>query len=361
MIEFQRVRFIIDTIKSDERLSLNLAELAVDEANILTHEEIQTARSLGIISTRNDQVSFVDDFHRHFFQALKCIHDFLSKESFVNPSSYTKFKKEYYEMCKSLGSDKNLLFFILREIYQIDIFYWINGPEKRDFWFIYHHIRELLPYLDITISDLNRIIPSILEQSKGDLTSGMIFKSVETLSQFQPSIGLEILEEARNDSSTLKPFVSDVLCGLSRSLGIMEALSLAYEFIASQDIELRKAGIHGVSTFSFDTDHPKLSSIESDLDTIYAETDRELFSTLAEAYGNLLYILPSAQAKIRELSKSDEPRTQYVISGVLWRKANYAENPEWYLEILMNLAKVKSEHNGIIQNLNYCLSDLLKK
>lgn len=231
------------------------------------------------------------------------------------------------------------------------------------FWTLYDPFIKALPHLLTSPRSLKHALVLIRKATDRDLTGGMVFTAMESLSQNQSDLANELLNLLISESDDISAvLIAPTLSGLSK-IDFKKAHRRSIELSQSKKTELAQSGIIALSIITYD-DGDRQSELNETLER-YAQLDKTTSeskaSALATGYGNLIEAGVDVGEKLVRLSRRQQPKVQASIATVLFRRLDDFSDETWFRDALLNLKTTKPEYKGIIHEIDMTLYGLLKK
>lgn len=227
-------------------------------------------------------------------------------------------------------------------------------------WRLQSNFNQALPYLEIHIDPLVRLIMRIQEQTN-DLGAGGIYNAIGKLCFHQVDVGNQLYDILSENNYEIWSALAAALVGLSQRLGVESVYSMATRLLESSHKEVVDAGILALSLFNYEKAQPVLlnATLEA-FESINIEGECEYAALLTKAYGNLLGQDQRVTVKILSLSKSNDPEVIRGIVSILFSNVKGLQKEEWFRECLLNVASTAPCEKGIADYLDMCLLYILR-
>ena len=370
VIAYDQLIRLFDFVKSNPEEFQALIDEAAHQKNKARkssgeNNPLDTAQREKIVAIEESEATFLSTSYLDFFYAFHLIQKHLVQHLCDHVVLIDEIEGVYREHDISNEIPIVLTLVILKNYYRTDILNLLRQSDKDSFWFLYEFVCQAIPMAEVDAQAIEASAPTILEQTKNDLTQSDIFTALSRLAETQPKRGQEIVKNfIALGQEQSKLFIAGMLQGIARSLGNEAVFSTIKELIESDDQTYQKQGILAASNLDYtdtEDDKKKLAYLAHVLEK-KADDTPELLSLIARVYGNLLEQLPRAKEQLLLLAKSDNPHVQHEVARTIWRSDKYdtSDTNNWRESVLLRLATVHSDHKGIIDTLSYTLSDMVK-
>jgi hypothetical protein len=223
---------------------------------------------------------------------------------------------------------------------------------------IWRSLNAALPLLNT----LN--VQSLFELTKGthDKSNILYGDLVEWFSGHQPEANTVIRIHLRNPAEDTANLYKMALLGLAKSK-FSEGFKLAIEGCRSSDICIAGPAIDALGLLDY-TLSDRLSAFEEAFEFVRGlikTPESKFFVFAAKTLTHLVAIQPSSYESLLELGAIATPSALYPLSTFIMRESRKFEEHDWIFEIALLCAATKSEHHGIITNLDLFLSGWANK
>ena len=370
VIAYGQLIRLFDFVKSNPEEFQALVDEAAHQKNkeqepSNNSDSLDVAQQEKIITIKESEITFLDSDYLDLFYAFHLIQKHLVQHLCDHVVLIDEIEGVYREHNISDEIPIVLTLVILKNYYRTDILNLLRQSDKDSFWFLYEFVCQAIPMAEVDAQAIEAAAPTILEQTKNDLTQSDIFTALSRLAETQPERGQEIINNfIASAQEQPKLFIAGMLQGIARSCGNKIVFPTIKHLIESENQTHQKQGFLVASNLEYaDTEggKKKLAYLAHMLKK-KADDTPELLSLVARVYGNLLEQLPQAKEQLLLLAKSDNPHVQYEVARTIWRsdKCDTSDTDNWRESVLLRLATVHSDHKGIINTLSYTLSDMVK-
>ena len=370
VITYDQLIHLFDFVKSNPEEFQTLVNEAARQKNKLRkssgeNNPLDTAQREKIVAIEKSEVAFLSSSYLDFFYAFHLIQEYLVQHLSNHAAIVDKIKGVYRGHSIADKVPIVLTLVILKSYYRTDILNLLSQSDRDSFWFLYWFVCQAIPMVEVDAQAIEVSAPTVLEQTKNDMTQSDIFAALSKLAETQPERGREIVKNfIASGQEQSKLFIAGMLQGIARSLGNEAVFSTIKDLIESDDQTHQKQGLLAASNLDYnDTEDgkKKLAYLAHMLEK-KADDTSEFLSLVARVYGNLLEQLPQAKEQLLLLARSDDPHVQYEVARTIWRSDKYdtSDTDNWRESVLLRLATVHSDHKGIIDTLSYTLSDMVK-
>ena len=224
-------------------------------------------------------------------------------------------------------------------------------------------LEKALPYLNLNIETTLELLEKFFNGTQNDWLSDLQYNPIQKLAETQPLFLKVLLDRLiKIDRPFVIGYISNIYIILSK--GNETKIYSEIEKLKSSPLEHVIYGMISVLDNLNYTPKENSHLIKKTLKIFNELEDKNLKDTdvhMAHTYRRLLEVTNQAQSKLLEFSKKNNPKVDFVISSILFQKADIYGNESWYKELLLGLCKTSIEHIGIIKKLDYALSILINK
>lgn len=228
---------------------------------------------------------------------------------------------------------------------------------------VIHVLEEAIPYLNINIETFIGLLEKLYEGTQNDLAAHLQYKPINKLVETQPELSRAFLDRLIDID---RPFVVGYITHLFQSFAKDNEQDVFKEL---DDLTLHESSqvvsavvnVLGNLNYKPKENQTLLKRTFQIFDDIEKRNLEGLDACIANACGNLLEMNRKASRKLVYYSNKNIPDVDYAISRVLFLDIEKYGGEEWFEKLLMSLTRTRCEHKGIIKNLDYVLSALIKK
>lgn len=246
----------------------------------------------------------------------------------------------------------------------IDLIEIVRGVDKsssrHDFFTVLHVFESVLPSLDTSVEDVLHCILYLTQQAGSDL--GEIYRAFERFCRVdaqRPRDSIEFIL-SQSDLNAYAPFLSGSILAYD-SNSATEAIQTIESLIANRNSEIRNQAYFALGRLDVGSHH---ANVVWELISGSTEHESRCRASILRAAINFGDTFPSYWSQIEKFLVIFVERAPtevlYEISNIVaFRRVNL---PDGVLELMLKqLANVSPEHNGIIDNIDYLLVNLIEK
>jgi len=224
-------------------------------------------------------------------------------------------------------------------------------------------LEDTLSEMDLNISSVLCLIERLFEGMQGDMMAYRQFKPFEGLVTKQPEFSKNLLSELLNKD---KPYVVGYISRFYQTFSKGHEHETHKELCSLKDHEskyvlMAVADALGELDYKPSKNRKLIKQTLSVLDELEEKNFDEVNRLAIFAYMNLLKLSKEPKNRLIKFSKSDKIIIQGAISEVLFRSQEEHGNEKWFSEALLNLSRASCKNKGIMDNIDYVLSGLVKK
>ena len=224
-------------------------------------------------------------------------------------------------------------------------------------------IEDVIPQLDLQKDTFIKLLETLFNGNKSTSNNYILYTAVEKLVENQNDFSREVLDALLDCD---QPFVFGYISEFFHFLSKPDANAIHKELIHLKEhssIFVIKAVVIALSNINYehlDAEHSLIETFDT-YEYIKKRNLPEIDYWIVTAYGNLLNTSELASNKLIEYSDNYSTEVDYALSNVLQRSIDGYCEELWFETVLMQLARTKYTDIRTIENIDFVLSQLIRK